>query len=100
MADKSEAADVITKVSLFEQHFQEGLMLCIVALLGWTLYTVNEASIKLATLTERVAALQAQVEQSNALRYTIGDATRDLQLRDQRLQDLSDRVRGLETGHK
>lgn len=88
------------EVSLFEAHFQEGLMLCIVALLGWTLYSVNESSIKIATLTERVAALTTQVEAATQNRYTSIDAARDQAVVNDRIAELAARIRDVESSKK
>lgn len=61
----------------------------IIGLIGWTAWTTQDTSVK-------VAVMDAKLTAATDNRYRSQDAARDLALRDQRLNSLADRVAQLE----
>lgn len=77
----------------------ENVMLSLlVAVVGWLAFTVQDSTVKLATLSEKVAHLEANMTAHNLTVYTLKDAQKDLQLRDTMITSLTLRVTALEHG--
>ncbi len=89
--------------SVFERHFQTGVQVVMVALLLWAgreLVSLGQSS---AVLEERLAAqgaMLAEMRQEMAsmsdVYYRRADARRDLDIIENRIDQLKDRVSGLE----
>lgn len=89
--------------SIFERHFQTGVQVVICALLLWAgreLVSLGQSS---AVLEERLAAQGAMLSEMRAemagmsdVYYRRDDARRDLDLIENRIDQLKDRVSGLE----
>jgi hypothetical protein len=57
---------------------------------------VQDSTVKLATMSERLANLERQLNSNTELLYTARDAAKDWQLRDALLDNLTNRVMDLE----
>lgn len=80
-----------------ERHVQSFLLGILSLVCGWLGLTVQESTVKIAALTERVAYLQNDQVQNRAGLYTSTDAQKDLRLRDEVMSNLAARVLRLET---
>jgi hypothetical protein len=63
---------------------------------AWFGFTVQDSTVKLATLTERLSGLERQISDSRTQVYTARDAQKDLELRDAVVDSLAARVAALE----
>jgi hypothetical protein len=79
-----------------ERHLQSFLLGLLSLVCGWLGFTVQDSTIKIAALTERVAYLQSAKTDDAGMRYTASDAAKDLRLRDEVLSNLASRVLNLE----
>lgn len=95
MTDKIEQAPR----SGLEKHIQTGIQVLLIAVCGWMATTVQETSIQVAKLSERVAYLQVEVsnlETAASDRYTKTDALEDLSAINDQLRDIRERLRAVE----
>lgn len=86
--------------SNLERHIQTIVQVFLVAVCGWMATTVQDTSIQVAKLTERVTYLQIQVENLEAQtddRYTKSDALGDLNAVNDQLKDIRERLRSVES---
>lgn len=85
--------------SVLEKHVQTAIQVLLVGLCVWMANTVQSTALEVATLTERVSALQVQVakfETSAQGAYPAALAARDKAETDAKLREISDRIRELE----
>jgi len=80
-----------------ERHFQSIALTILAAVTGWFGLTVQDSTVKLATMSERLANLERQLNNNTELLYTARDAAKDWQLRDALLNNLTTRLTDLET---
>jgi hypothetical protein len=88
------------KSTVFERHAQTVLGAVVVAILGWSGFTLNNLSVSVAQLTERVSAIQGNMtilQSQTTDRYTRQDAVRDLGAVQRSLEDHTSRIRALES---
>ena len=83
-----------------ERHIQSGLMAILAALTGWMALTIQDSTVKLAGLTEKVMYLERQIGLDSSIHYTASDAAKDLRLRDEVLTNVTNRVLTLEQYHR
>lgn len=79
-----------------ERHFQSIALAVLTGVTGWFGLTVQDSTVKLATLSERLAGLERQLTESRGQLYTARDAEKDLDLRDSVMANLAERVLALE----
>lgn len=94
----SEQGDGPVKSGL-EKHIQTAIQVVLVGLCVWMANTVQNTALEVATLTERVSALQVQVskfESSAQTAYPATLAARDKIETDAKLREISERLRELE----
>ena len=80
-----------------ERHFQSIALTVLAAVTGWFGLTVQDSTVKLATMSERLANLERQLNNNTELLYTARDAAKDWQLRDALLNNITARVTDLES---
>lgn len=85
-----------TAVNVIERHLQSVGLAVLTALSSWMGLTLQEATVKIAALSERVAYLQERMLVDDRDGYSADSATRDLALRDDQIKDLRERVARLE----
>lgn len=83
-----------------ERHFQSIALTVLTGVTAWFGLTVQDSTVKLATLGERMAGLERQLADNREQSYTARDAQKDFQLRDATLANVADRVLALETGRR
>lgn len=83
-----------------ERHFQSIALTVLTGVTAWFGLTVQDSTVKLATLGERMAGLERQLADTRELTYTARDAQKDFQLRDATLANVAERVLALETGRR
>ena len=81
-----------------ERHVQSFLLGILSLVCGWLGFTVQDSTVKLAALTERVAYLQSDRSFDKAAVYTASDAAKDFRLRDEVMSNLAARILRLENG--
>lgn len=89
--------------SAVEKHIQTAIQVVLVGLCVWMAATVQSTALEVATLTERVSALQLQVskfETTAQTAYPAALAARDKVETDAKLREISDRLRELERNSK
>jgi polyhydroxyalkanoate synthesis regulator phasin len=103
MADKQQLTDEqvedANKMFRVEKHIQTILVALTTAVLLWVGNSVSQSRTEIAVLHEQVRSLQTLVEKIEnrvADRYKAGDALKDLQLRDNRIDSLEKRLNFLE----
>lgn len=79
-----------------ERHFQSIALTILAAVTGWFGMTVQDSTVKLATMAERLSNLERQLNTNSELLYTARDAAKDWQLRDAMLNNLTNRITDLE----
>lgn len=79
-----------------ERHFQSIALTVLTGVTAWFGFTVQDSTVKLATLTERLSGLERQISDSRENIYTSRDAQKDLDLRDSVMESLAARVAALE----
>jgi hypothetical protein len=79
-----------------ERHFQSIALTVLTGVTAWFGFTVQDNTVKLATLTERLSGLDRQISDSRTQVYTARDAQKDLELRDAVMDSLAARVAALE----
>ena len=80
-----------------ERRFQSVVLAVLTAVTGWFGLTVQDSTVKIATLGERMAGLERQLSDTRELTYTARDAQKDFQLRDATMANIASRVLALET---
>jgi len=83
-----------------ERHFQSIALMVLTGVTAWFGLTVQDSTVKLATLTERLSGLERQISDSREQVYTSRDAQKDLELRDSVMQNLAARVLALESAKR
>jgi hypothetical protein len=83
-----------------ERHFQSIALTVLTGVTAWFGLTVQDSTVKLATLGERMAGLERQLADNREQSYTARDAQKDFQLRDATLANVAERVLALETGRR
>ena len=83
-----------------ERHFQSIALAILTAVTGWFGLTVQDSTVKLATLSERLAGLERQLTENRGQVYTARDAQKDLDLRDSVMANIAARVLALETARR
>lgn len=79
-----------------ERHFQSIALTVLTGVTAWFGFTVQDSTVKLATLTERLSGLERQISDNRTQVYTARDAQKDLDLRDAVVESLAARVAALE----
>ena len=79
-----------------ERHFQSIALTVLTGVTAWFGFTVQDSTVKLATLTERLSGLERQIFDNRDQIYTSRDAQKDLDLRDSVMESLAARVAALE----
>lgn len=79
-----------------ERHFQSIALTVLTGVTAWFGFTVQDSTVKLATLTERLSGLERQISDNRDQIYTARDAQKDLDLRDAVVESLAARVSALE----
>lgn len=83
-----------------ERHFQSIALTVLTGVTAWFGFTVQDSTVKLATLTERLSGLERQISDSRTQVYTARDAQKDLDLRDAVVESLAARVAALESARR
>jgi hypothetical protein len=83
-----------------ERHFQSIALTVLTGVTAWFGFTVQDSTVKLATLSERMAGLERQLADNRELTYTARDAQKDFQLRDATLANIANRVLALESSRR
>lgn len=83
-----------------ERHAQSVVLAVLTAIIMWVGASVQESTVKLATISEKLAGVERQLAEYKEQSYTARDAQKDLQLRDALLADLTSRVSSLENGKR
>lgn len=91
-----EAADEIRSLRGLERHFQSIVLTVLAGVTGWFGLTVQDSTVKLATISERLTGLERQLADNKEQTYTMRDAQKDLQLRDSVIANIASRVLELE----
>jgi outer membrane murein-binding lipoprotein Lpp len=82
---------------LFDTVTLENIVLTLlVGAVGWFALTIQNLTVKIATLSEKVAHLETNMNAHNQTVYSLKDAQKDLQLRDALIASLTLRVTALE----
>jgi len=95
-----EAAAAAESKRTIERHFQSIALTILTGVTAWFGLTVQDSTVKLATLTERLSGLERQISDSREQVYTSRDAQKDLDLRDSVMQNLAARVLALESAKR
>lgn len=86
--------------SNIERHAQSVALAVLTAVILWVGAAVQDSTVKLATISERLAGVEREMAGYRAQSYSARDAQKDLQLRDALLADLTTRVSSLENGKR
>ena len=97
--DTADRPDNSTARAL-ERHLQSGLLAIVGSITGWLGFTVQDSTVQMARLTERLAGLERQIAITQEQTYTAKDASKDLQLRDAVIANVAARVLTLEGYHR
>jgi hypothetical protein len=97
MSEQVEPSGAGLSSHSIESHFQSVALTILTAVMAWFGLTVQDSTVKLATLTERLSGLERQISDNRTQVYTARDAQKDLELRDSVLANIVDRVLALET---
>ncbi len=95
-----EAAAAAESKRTIERHFQSIALMVLTGVTAWFGLTVQDSTVKLATLTERLSGLERQISDNREQIYTARDAQKDLELRDSVLANIASRVLALETAKR
>lgn len=98
MTDQPEANNLSARA--IERHFQSIALTILTGVTAWFGLTVQDSTVKLATLTERLSGLERQISDNRNNVYTARDAAKDLDLRDSVVESLAARVAALENNRR
>jgi hypothetical protein len=98
-SEEAAAANAESKRTI-ERHFQSIALTILTGVTAWFGLTVQDSTVKLATLTERLSGLERQISDNREQIYTARDAQKDLELRDSVLANIASRVLALENAKR
>lgn len=99
MSDEA-ATENTNSLRAIERHFQSIVLTVLAGVTGWFGLTVQDSTVKLATLSERLSGLERQISDNRELAYTVRDAQKDFQLRDSVISNVAARVLELENSRR
>jgi hypothetical protein len=72
------------------------IMALLTMVVSWMAWTVQDSTVKLATLSEKVSTLESSTQLDRTHTYTLRDAQKDFELRDTVMSNMATRLTRLE----
>lgn len=72
------------------------IMALLTMVVSWMAWTVQDSTVKLATLSEKVSQLEANSRTTHEIVYTLRDAQKDFELRDTVIANIATRLLAVE----
>jgi len=76
--------------------FNNVMMALLTMAVSWLAYTVQDSTIKMATMTEKINQLENKTQLFTQITYTLRDAQKDFELRDTVMANMGARITQLE----